>query len=53
VEDDLVEAGIRAAGEEAVELHKELDVDIIGLGLTASGLFVLVVTVDKIDSPVY
>lgn len=46
-EDDLVEAGIRAARQEAVQLHQELEVDIVTLGILAvSALDVVAVKID-------
>lgn len=36
-EDNLVEAGVRATDKEAVELHQQLEVDIVALGRLAVG----------------
>ena len=46
-EHDLVEAAVGAAGQEAVKLHQELEVDIVALGgLAVSALDVVAVEID-------
>lgn len=49
LEHDRVELGIRAAREEAIQLHQQLDVDVIALGRRARGLFVAPAG-DQVDS---
>lgn len=49
LEDDLVEAGASTAGQEAVELHKEVQVDVVTLGLGAlQSLDVVLLDIDTL-----